>query len=85
VEQTITARRPPLSHLEKTQWNSLPFEKLYRPFVFFCFFPVVKVPRLRRLPDLGFTFLEYSRYSPDLSLRIIPSLRGRRLIPPVHA
>src|SRR5438445_10770251 len=32
---------------------------------------VVNVPRFLRLPDLGSALREYSRYSPDLSLRII--------------
>src|SRR6266508_5024118 len=31
----------------------------------------LNVPRLRRLPLFGSFFREYSRYSPDLSLRII--------------
>jgi hypothetical protein len=30
-----------------------------------------KVPRFLRLPVLGFFFLEYKRYSPDFSFRII--------------
>ena len=37
----------------------------------FAFSKVEKVPRLRRLPVLAFFFLEYSRNSPDLSLRIM--------------
>src|SRR3979490_1901293 len=31
----------------------------------------LKVPRLRRLPVFGLTLREYSRYSPDCSLRIM--------------
>src|SRR5580698_6290240 len=37
----------------------------------FAFSRVEKVPRLRRLPVLTFFFLEYSRNSPDFSLRIM--------------
>jgi len=33
---------------------------------------VEKVPRLRRRPVFAFFFLEYSRYCPDFSLRIMP-------------
>src|SRR5262249_21005343 len=35
---------------------------------------VAKVPRFRRLPVRGSSFLEYRRYSPDLSFRIIAVL-----------
>src|SRR5205814_8812459 len=39
------------------------------------------VPRFRRLPVLGFSLREYSRYSPDFSLRIIMHLESRLRIP----
>src|SRR5579872_6895398 len=35
----------------------------------------LKVPRLRRLPVFGLTLREYSRYSPERSLRIMTSPR----------
>src|ERR1700729_64394 len=44
----------------------------------FAFSKVEKVPRLRRLPVLAFFFLEYSRHSPDLSLRIMFRFDARR-------
>src|SRR5438128_9398278 len=45
------------------------------------------VPKLRRLPVCGFFLREYSRYSPDLSLRIIhqTEMRSRRLLLPTSS
>src|SRR6185436_9349399 len=39
---------------------------------------VLNVPRLRRRPVFGLSFLEYSRYSPEASLRIMPRRSKRR-------
>ena len=49
-------------------------EILHLAFVLLGASPVGEGPRFFRLPVLGSAFLEYSRYSPDLSFRIIAIL-----------
>src|SRR5437667_3099395 len=69
---------------ERSQW------RLKYCTAFSCSFAaafVLKVPRFLRLPVFGFFLREYSRYSPDFSLRITsngcvsPSLRLAAITP----